>query len=83
MESAGAFSRVTKRTSVSALAEKGLDETLRLAVGTRSVRPGAQVLKVFAGADESKGIGAIAGAVIGEELVDGDSEFPVVGNGTA
>jgi hypothetical protein len=54
--------------TVGPLSGQGLDEAFGLAVGLRPVRPGEAVLDAPLLTSGSKGVGVIAGAVIGEHL---------------
>ena len=65
---------------VSPFSEKGLDEAFCFAIGPRPARPGEAVANAEVNAKFSKGPGAIAASVVGEDGVDVDAERPVVLN---
>src|SRR5271156_4097694 len=65
--------------SVSPLAQTGLDEALGLAVGFRRVGLGADVFEAEPLAQPAEGEGPVAGAVVGHDALDLDSEAIVVG----
>jgi len=65
---------------VSPFSEKGLDEAFCFAIGPGPVRPGEAVANAEVSAKFSKGPGAIAASVVGEDGVDVDAERPVVLN---
>jgi len=67
--------------SVSPFAEGGLDEALRLSVGLRRIRPGADVLEAESAAGIAELLCAIAGSVVGHDTLDGDAEALIVGDG--
>jgi len=69
--------------NVGPLAQGGLDETFGLAVGARSVGTGEAVLDAELEAGSAEVLGAIAGAVVGEQAADGDAVLGVEGNGGA
>src|SRR2546429_9724830 len=78
-----AFLRVEVMANVGPLAQSGLDEAFRLAVGAGSVRTGEAVLHAeleAGGAEVSK---AIAGAPVGEQAADGDAVLGIEGDGGA
>jgi hypothetical protein len=69
--------------NVGQLAQGGLDEAFRLAVGARGVRTGEAVLDAELEAGGAEVPGAIAGAVVGEQAADGDAVLGVEGDGGA
>jgi hypothetical protein len=68
-------------TAVSPLSGQGLDEAFGLAVGLRPVRPGEAVFDAVPLASSRKGMGVVAGAVIGEHLGDLDAVEGIKGEG--
>src|SRR5256885_14658551 len=69
--------------NVGPLAQSGLDEAFRLAVGAGSVRTGEAVLDAELEAGGVEVPGAIAGAIVGEQAADGDAVLGVEGDGGA
>ena len=69
--------------NVGPLAQGGLDEAFRLAVGARSVRTGEAVPDAELEAGGAEVSGAIAGAIVGEQATDGDAVLGVEGDGGA
>jgi Transposase len=67
--------------NVSPLAQGGLDEAFRLAVGAGSVRAGEAVLDAELETSGAEVAGAIAGAVVGEQAANGDAMLGIEGNG--
>ena len=61
--------------SVGPFAERSLDEALGLAVGLRSVKAGEAVLETEASDFGGESAGAVGGAVVGVDALDGDAEF--------
>ena len=59
--------------SVGPFAQRGLDETLGLAVGLWSVGPGEAVLEAEGGEGGAHGVCAVAGAIVGVEALGGDA----------
>ena len=78
-----ALLRVEVMANVGPLAQSGLDEAFRLAVGARSVRTGEAVLDAELEAGGAEVARAIAGAVVGEQAADGDTVLSVEGDGGA
>jgi hypothetical protein len=74
LESSSAQRGVLVSASVGPFAEGSLDEAFGFAVGARSIRPGELVLDAESEESRGEAIGAVAGAVIGEEALDGDAE---------
>src|SRR6266567_4851586 len=66
---------------VGPLAQGGLDEAFRLAIGAGSVRTGEAVRDAELEAGGTEVSGAIAGAVVGEQAADRDAVLGVEGNG--
>src|SRR5215210_602706 len=69
----GAFSVGAVERAVGPAAEHGADEAFCLSVGLRAPWPGAQVADVKAPAGEGVNRGAVGGAVVGEQVLDGDA----------
>ena len=69
------------RTGVSPLAGDGLDEAFGLAVGLRAIRFGEEMIEAEFEAGGGEEFGAIGGAAIGEELLDGDAVSGVEAEG--
>jgi hypothetical protein len=61
------------RAGVGPLAGNGLDEAFGLAVGLRAIGFGEEVFEAEFVAGGGEEFGAIGGAAIGEELLDGDA----------
>ena len=78
-----AFLRVEVMANVGPLAQSGLDEAFRLAVGAGSVRTGEAVLDAELEAGGAEVSRAIAGAVVGEQAADGDAVLGIEGDGGA
>jgi hypothetical protein len=78
-----AFLRVEVMANIGPLAQGGLDEAFRLAVGARSVGTGEAVLDTELEAGGAELVGAIAGTVVGEQAADGDAVLGVEGDGGA
>src|SRR5437870_3278461 len=78
-----ALLRVEVMANVGALAQSGLDEAFRLAVGAGSVRTGEAVLDAELEAGGVEVPGAIAGAIVGEQAADGNAVLGVEGDGGA
>ena len=66
---------------VGPLAGDGLDETLGLAVGLGAIRFGGEMFEAELEAGGGEEFGAIGGAAIGEELLDGDAVSGVEAEG--
>ena len=67
---------------VGPLAQGGLDEALGLAVGTRGIGPGEDVLEPELLAGLGKGVGDEAGTVVGHDRLHLDAETSVVNQGS-
>src|SRR5207249_5481168 len=78
-----ALLRVEVMANVGPLAQSGLDEAFRLAVGAGSVRTGEAVLDAELEAGGAEVSRAIAGAVVGEQAADGDAVLGIEGDGGA
>jgi len=65
-ESFGSLLRVLEDVRVGPFADRGLDEAFGLAVGARSVGPGAAMLQTERVAGAMEAAREIAGAVVGE-----------------
>jgi len=78
-----AFVGVEVMANVGPLAQSGLNETFRLAVGAWSVRAGEAVLDAKLEAGGAEVAGAIAGAVVGEQAANGDAVLGIEGDGGA
>src|SRR5579863_3465428 len=76
-----AFLRVEVMANVGPLAQGGLDEAFRLAIGAGSVGTGEAVLDAELEAGGAEVSGAIAGAVVGEQAADRDAVLGVEGDG--
>ena len=73
-EASGALVGMGVGVSVGPFAQRGLDETLGLAVGLWSVGPGEAVLEAEGGnGGGAHGVCAVAGAVVGVEALCGDA----------
>ena len=70
----GPFGRAREGLQVGPFAQGGLDEPLRLAVGSGRVGPGALVLQAGGAAGGAEGVAAIGRAVVGHHPLDGDAE---------
>ena len=82
-EMAKAFGGVLIETGVSPLADSGLDETLRLAIGARSVDASTDVFegKITAGLGEQEG--AEARTIVGHDAAGANAEMGEVRHGLA
>ena len=69
------------RTCVGPLAGDGLDEALGLAIGLRTIRSGEAVFEAELLAGGGEEFGAVSGAAIGAEALNGDAVELVIGNG--
>ena len=69
------------RTGVGPLASDGLDEAFGLAVGLRAIGFGEEMFEAEFEAGGGEEFGAIGGAAIGEELLDGDAVSGVEAEG--
>jgi hypothetical protein len=69
------------RTGIGPLAGDGLDEALGLAVGLRAIGFGEEMGEAEFVAGGGEEFGAIGGAAIGEELLDGDAVSGVKAKG--
>ena len=69
------------RTGVGPLAGDGLDEAFGLAVGLRAIGFGEEMFEAEFVAGGGEEFGAIGGAAIGEELLDGDAVSGVEAEG--
>jgi len=69
------------RTGIGPLAGDGLDEALGLAVGLRAIGFGEEMCEAEFMAGGSEDFGAIGGAAIGEELLDGEAVSGVEAKG--
>jgi hypothetical protein len=69
------------RTGVGPLAGDGLDKAFGLAVGLRAIGFGEEMFEAELVAGGGEEFGAIGGAAIGEELLDGDGVSGVEGEG--
>lgn len=65
------------------LASNGLDEAFGLAIGLRAIRSGEAVLDAELLASGGEELGAISGAAVGEQPLDGDAVVFVEGDGLA
>jgi hypothetical protein len=72
-EAGGALVTGVVRTGISPLASESLDEAFGLAVGLRAVRTGEVVAEAELVAGLGKEFGAISGATVGEDALDGDA----------
>ena len=68
---------------VSPLAQRRLDEALGLAIGSRSIGPGEEVLEAELTAGQSKNIGAETGPIIGHDALKFYCEALIMGGGLA
>src|SRR5580693_9065211 len=78
-----AFVGVEVMANVGPLAQGGLDKAFGLAVGARSVRAGEAVLDAELEAGGAERMGAVAGAVVGEQAANGDAVLGIEGDGGA
>jgi hypothetical protein len=69
------------RTGIGPLAGDGLDEAFGLAVGLRAIGFGEEMFEAELVAGGGEEFGAIGGAAIGEELLDGDAVSGVEAEG--
>ena len=67
--------------SVGPFAQRGLDEAFGLAVGLWSVGAGEAVLEAEGGYRGAHGVGAVAGAIVGVNALDGDAMLGEEGEG--
>src|SRR5258708_40338748 len=82
-EMAESLGGVLISTSVSPLADGGLDETLGLAVGARGVDASADVAELKIAASVSEAMRVEARAIVGHNAADADAELGEVGDGLA
>jgi len=75
------FGGVLVRASIGPLAQCGLDEAFRLAVGARRVGPGKPLFEMELGHQFAIEPVSVAGAVITVDAADGDAEATKVGAG--
>src|SRR5579875_2160892 len=73
-----AFVGVLIGAGIGPLAQGGLDEPFRLAVGARGVGPGETVLQAPGAAGLSEGSRAISRAIVGENGPEADAEAGVI-----
>src|ERR1700733_2580567 len=73
VKGSGAFCAVAVEGSVGPATEDGADEALGFAVGLGSVGAGAEVPDAEGAAGDRVDHGPVGVAVVGEELLDGDS----------
>src|SRR5215472_5531708 len=79
-ELASAVTRVLIGLGIGPFSQTGLDEALDLAVGFGRIRLGANVAQAEALASRAEGDGLVAGAVVGHDALDHDTEACVVGD---
>ena len=72
-EEGGAVEAGVIGTSISPLAREGLDEAFGLAVGLRAIGTSEEMLDAQLAAGSGEEFGAISGAAIGEDGLDGDA----------
>ncbi len=80
-EALGAVLAGVVGTGVGPFAGEGLDEAFGLAVGLGAIGSGEEMLEAELAAGAGKEIGAIRGAAIGEDGLDGDAVVLIKGQG--
>jgi len=68
-------------TGISPFAGEGLDEAFGLAVGLRAIGAGEEMFEAQLAAGGGEAFGAVSGAAVGEDGLDGDAMILVEGDG--